>query len=185
MPDARFCAHGYEREPLKERDLRKDVLRLVEATESDWAWLCVERPNDRDWLLPKDGVGDLAMLRLLRRITRDLRNAGSPHSYLIVHANEIVGLCGYKHQPRSDKTVEIGFGIAAARRNLGYATRAVALLLEQAARDESVRTVFAETHVDNLASKNVLRRNGFATCGRRFDREEGDLITWRAAIPRC
>lgn len=159
------------------------MLYLVEATDDRWAWLCGEQPSPGDWLLPEGGVDDLPTLCHLRRAAQVLGKAGSPHSYLIVHDREIVGLCGYKHPPRADGSVEIGFGIAAARRNHGYATGALNLLLQQAAGDQSVRTVFAETDVDNLASQNVLRRNGFVRCGSRNDREEGNLIIWRTSAP--
>ena len=132
-------------------------------------------------MLSEGGVDDLPTLRLLRRVAHDLTSAGSPHSYLIACGNEIVGLCGYKHPPRPDGSVEIGFGIAVARRNRGYATAAVALLLARARRDPCVATVVAETRTYNLASQSVLRRNGFAIWGGRSDDVEGELILWRAA----
>jgi RimJ/RimL family protein N-acetyltransferase len=160
------------------------MLHLVEATDDHWAWLSGERPNAGDWLLPEGGVDDLPTMCNLRRVTHDLRSAECPHSYLIVHGNEVVGLCGYKHPPRPDGRVEIGFGIAAARRNRGYATRAVALLLEQASRDQAVCTVLAETHIDNIGSQCVLRRNGFTVRGKRHDDEEGDLLIWSAPMAR-
>src|SRR5579862_5199290 len=149
--------------------LEAGELRLVEATDGDWAWLCGEGPNTGNWQAPEGGVDDPATLQCLRGTAQDVRDAGSPHSYLIVYGREIVGLCGYKHPPKPDGSVEIGFGIAATRRNRGHATGAVALLLQQAARDDAVQTVIAETHIDNLASQNVLRRNGFAERGNRVD----------------
>jgi len=156
---------------------------LVEATDDYWAWLCGERPTG-DWQLPEGGVDDPATLSDLWQVSRHLRSAGCPHSYLIVHGNEVVGLCGYKHTPQPDGSVEIGFGIAVARRNRGYATRAVALLLEQATRDENVCTVRAETHIGNFGSQRVLQRNGFAVRGTRHDDEEGDLLIWSAATAK-
>jgi RimJ/RimL family protein N-acetyltransferase len=153
-------------------------LQLVEATDDHWAWLCGEQPRPGDLLLPEGGVDALPTLDNLRRLTCALRDAGSAHSYLIAYGNEIVGLCGYKHPPRPDGSVEIGFGIAPARRKSGYATRAVGLLLEKARADRGVKTIFAETHVDNHASQGVLRRNGFTVTGRRHDDAEGDMIVW-------
>jgi RimJ/RimL family protein N-acetyltransferase len=158
----------------------KEMLHLVEATDDLWAWLCGEQPNPGDWLLPEGGVDASPTLQYLRRVTHDLRNAGSPYSYLVARENEIVGLCGYKHSPRPDGNVEIGFGIAPARRKCGYATRAVGLLLEKAREDRSVETILAETHVDNHASQSVLRPNGFTVTGRRHDDAEGEMIIWRA-----
>jgi RimJ/RimL family protein N-acetyltransferase len=161
------------------------MVHLLEATDDHWAWLCGEQPDPGDWLLPEGGVDALPILQYLRRATRDLRKAGSPHSYLIACGNEIVGLCGYKHAPRPDGSVEIGFGIAPARRKRGHAARAVALLLQKACGDRGVETVFAETHAENHASQSVLRRNGFTATGRRHDDAEGDMIIWSApaALP--
>lgn len=138
--------------------------------------------NPGDWLVPDGGVDELTTLHKLRRAAQELRSAGSPHSYLIVHDKEVVGLCGYKHPPRLDGHVEIGFGIATSRRNRGHATRAVALLIEHARHDHGVGTVVAETRVDNVASQGVLRRNGFTMSAKRRDAEEGELIIWTIPV---
>ena len=143
------------------------MLCLVEAADAHWAWLCGEQPNPGHWLLPEGGLEGLPTLRMLRRISDKLRSAACRHSYLIAHGKELVGLCGYKHPSHCDKSVEIGFGIAAARRNCAYATSAVKLLLAQAAGDARVDAVLAETHVDNLASQCVLQRTGFVRRGTR------------------
>jgi RimJ/RimL family protein N-acetyltransferase len=74
--------------------------------------------------------------------------------------------------------VEIGYGIAPSKRGNGYATVAVAAMVEAALLDPSVDTLTAETAVQNLASQGVLERNGFARAGTRFDVEDGEVIRW-------
>jgi len=97
---------------------------------------------------------------------------------MIVIDNEVVGLCGEKHAPDSDGMVEIGFGVASRRRGRGYATRAIAELIDIAARDMLVHRLMAETAVANIASQRVLERNAFVRTGTRSDPEDGELIVW-------
>lgn len=78
---------------------------------------------------------------------------------MMVCDGEIVGLCIYRRPPKNGR-VEIGYGIAASRRGLGHARRAVAALIEAAARDH-VSILTAETSVSNPASARVLEQNGF------------------------
>ena len=101
----------------------------------------------------------------------------------MVADGELVGLCGYVRAPNTDGEVEIGYGVAASRRNLGHATRAVAAMLDVAAKDPKVKTVTAMTAVANIASHRTLERNGFIRVGTDFDPEDGELICWR--IPRA
>ncbi len=68
--------------------------------------------------------------------------------------------------------VEIGFGLAPAARGQGYATEAVAALVEHA-HARGVGAVLAECAVGNSASMGVLRRCGFAEL-----RRTGSAIWW-------
>lgn len=80
----------------------------------------------------------------------------------IVTNHEVVGDCGF-HGPASDDRpamVEIGYDVVPGWRRRGVATRACALLLEQAWRD-GADVVTAETDLDHLASQKVLLHNGF------------------------
>jgi len=74
--------------------------------------------------------------------------------------------------------VEIGYGIAPSKRGNGYATSAVAAMVEAAVLDPSVDALTAETAVQNLASQAVLERNGFARASTRIDVEDGEVIGW-------
>ena len=56
--------------------------------------------------------------------------------------------------------VEIGYSVVPAWRGRGVASRACALIVQQAWQD-GAESVVAETDDDNVASQAVLLRNGF------------------------
>lgn len=73
-------------------------------------------------------------------------------------AAELVGDCAAHFDPDG---VEIGFTIAPAHQRRGYATEAVAGLLEYV-RGRGYRRVVARCDVENVGSQRVLTRTGFA-----------------------
>jgi RimJ/RimL family protein N-acetyltransferase len=102
--------------------------------------------------------------------------------WLVVAGGEVVGLCGIKAPPSPAGEVEIGYGMAPARRRRGHATAAVAEVLAAVRRDPAVRAVLAQTAVGNVASQRVLAKNGFERIGTSFDPQDGELIVWRIAL---
>ena len=97
----------------------------------------------------------------------------------MLEGNEVVGLIGLKAPADAEGKIEFGYGIADSRQRRGHATRAVALMLKDIARDSRVRIVTAETAVANIASQRVLEKNGFQRIGTRLDAEDGEVICWR------
>ena len=65
----------------------------------------------------------------------------------------------------ADGTAEIGYGISENYQNNGYATEAVSAVLEWAFSHPEVAAVEAETDPDNIASRRVLEKCGFALNG--------------------
>ena len=59
------------------------------------------------------------------------------------------------------KTVELGYRIGENYTNLGYASKAVKLVLDKAFYTYGLDRIIAGTAMDNLASKSVLLKNGF------------------------
>jgi RimJ/RimL family protein N-acetyltransferase len=92
------------------------------------------------------------------------------------HDRRVVGACGFKGEPEAGR-VEIGYGVAAACRNVGVAGEAVAMLLAIALR-QGAREVLAEVNPANLASTRVVRRAGFAEGGTRVDQEGETVVQW-------
>ena len=157
------------------------MTRLLEATDEHFLWFARGQGRMGGLGLPPGGLEDPAVLPIVRRMTARLREAGCRGSFLMIQDDEVVGTCGYKWPPRNG-VVEIGYGVAAARRRLGHATRGLAALLDWARRDPAVGVVTAETAVGNYASHRVVTANGFAQAGSRYDREDGDLFLWRLEV---
>ena len=59
------------------------------------------------------------------------------------------------------KTAELGYRIGENCTNLGYASKAVKLVLDKAFHAYGLNRIIAGTAMDNLASKRVLLKNGF------------------------
>jgi len=119
---------------------------------------------------------------VIRHLVANLHSAGCRSHWLIVDGIEVVGLCGFKRPPDPSGTAEIGYGVATSRRGRGFATQAVALMLDKTCDIESVLRLTAETAEANLASQVVLEQNGFSRTGRRHDVEDGDLIQWMRTV---
>jgi RimJ/RimL family protein N-acetyltransferase len=77
----------------------------------------------------------------------------------------VAGDCGTTAGPASDGTVEIGYGLAAPSRGRGLGGRAVAALIAELRGDPAIRSVTAEVHETNAASRRLLARLGFVRTG--------------------
>jgi [ribosomal protein S5]-alanine N-acetyltransferase len=70
----------------------------------------------------------------------------------------IIGDIGFKGNPDSKGTVEVGYGMAPAARNKGYATEAVNEIINWAFSTGQVQKVVAECLKDNIPSIKVLEK---------------------------
>lgn len=80
-------------------------------------------------------------------------------------SDELLGICGFKGRPDEAGSVEIGYSVLSQFRNAGYATEAVARLVEWAFTHPRVNEVTAETLPHLRQSIRVLEKNGFAFAG--------------------
>jgi RimJ/RimL family protein N-acetyltransferase len=94
---------------------------------------------------------------------------------------ELVGWGGFKGAPSADGTVEIGYEIAAVRRERGLATDAARAMVAEAFADPAVHRVIAHTLPEPNASNPILEKLGFAFDG---DTLEHGRAAWRWALPR-
>jgi RimJ/RimL family protein N-acetyltransferase len=74
------------------------------------------------------------------------------------------GVVGFKGHPQ-DGIVEVGYSILSQFRRRGYATEAVAALVELALAHDEVDRVVAQTLPDLSASIGVLEKSGFVFVG--------------------
>jgi RimJ/RimL family protein N-acetyltransferase len=158
---------------------------IVEASDADFEAMIDGRARLPNGLVPAPGgVEDRVVLERLRRLSERLRDTNVGGIRMMIADGEVVGTCGVKGEPSPGGDVEIGYGVSASRRRRGHATRAVAALVAAIRRDPAIRTVTAETLVDNVASQGVLKRCGFRYAGTRFDPNDGELIVWRYTFGR-
>jgi len=112
-----------------------------------------------------------------------LRATPSPnpwtHSFAIVlkTSGAVIGSCGYKGPPSSDRVVEIAYRMDADYQGRGYATEAAAALTRYALESSQVRLVCAHTQPEENASTRVLTKCGFRWVGEENDPEDG--LVWR------
>lgn len=88
----------------------------------------------------------------------------------------IVADLAFKGQPDYRGISEIGYGTYALYRNRGFMTEAVYALTNWAFNERVLKTITAETDINNLASIRVLEKNGFmitqTTAGQVFWRKQ-------------
>ena len=87
---------------------------------------------------------------------------GDDGGWLVVVDGAVVGDCGWRGGPDAAGDVLLGYGLAVPARGHGLGTEAVAVLCAWAQAQPGVRRLVAEVHVDNAASRRLLRRLGFA-----------------------
>jgi len=157
------------------------ALRLVAATDAHFLTLA-SGAAPQGFSLPEGGIDTPEVIHMLGDLARSVRRDIDPAAWLIIDEGEVVGLCSITKVFAHPGVVEIGYGIASSRRGRGFATAAVAVLLDIIKADSRVRTVAAETAVANSASQRVLEKNGFIRTGERTDAEDGPLSCWQAAV---
>ena len=86
----------------------------------------------------------------------------------------LIGLIGFKDIPDQAGLSEIGYGIGESYRNRGYATEAVSLLVDWVFCNTELRTVFAQTDINNIPSGKVLEKAGFS-----MQRQDGNMFEWK------
>ena len=155
---------------------------LVEALDADFVWMLGGEASRPGLRLPPGGVDEPETLMTVRSIRDALGGDGQPGSWMMVADGEVVGLCGLVRPPSNLAEVEIGYGVAPARRRLGHAGRAVAAMIAAARTDSLTRAVTAVTAVDNIRSQAVLLRHGFTEVDREDRDEDGPVILWRLEL---
>jgi RimJ/RimL family protein N-acetyltransferase len=94
-------------------------------------------------------------------------------AYLFIDSETktVVGNGGFKGAPKNN-TLEIGYEVYHKFYRRGYATEAVKGLLDLA-ESKKIKTIIAETEVENTASIRVLEKNGFLAT-KFFINEDGE-----------
>lgn len=91
----------------------------------------------------------------------------------------LIGNGGYSGEPNRAGEVEVGYEVAPAYRNLGYASEAVRALVDNALKVPEITAVIAHTLAVENASVRVLRKVGFQWDGEMVSEEAGAIWRWR------
>lgn len=96
---------------------------------------------------------------------------GLVYMYLVYNQfNEIVGRINLVNVQRGNSNkAELGYRIGEIHKGKGYATNAVKLILEEASNIYSLHKVVAGTSSKNIASQNILIKNGFEFIDKQLD----------------
>ncbi len=115
---------------------------------------------------PPDLYGPRAMQFALAQLG-DSAERGWSFWYLLSHdePSELIGIGGFKGRPDESGSVEIGYSILAEFQRKGFATEAVARLVNWAFSHHNVNEVCAETFPHLIQSIRVLQKNGFEPTG--------------------
>ena len=87
-----------------------------------------------------------------------------------------VGQLGTTSELGDGGEIDIGYGFGVIGR--GYATEAVAALVDELLSRDSVSIVTATTAIANVASQRVLEKNGFVHTGTDWSADD-DLLVWQ------
>lgn len=101
-------------------------------------------------------------------------------TYFPIHKqnNRLIGSGGYKGKPTAKGTVEIGYEITSDYRNRGLATEMTMGLIENAFRDDRVKSIIAHTLGQENPSTKVLKKCGFNKIEEINDPKEGNIWKW-------
>jgi RimJ/RimL family protein N-acetyltransferase len=108
-------------------------------------------------------------LERLRKVLEDPANAGWGVYYVIERTESpaLIGIAGFGGGPNDEGVVQLGYSILPSARRRGFATEAVAALLEHALTHARVKVVVAETYSTLPASLGVLQKCGFCQVASR------------------
>jgi RimJ/RimL family protein N-acetyltransferase len=112
---------------------------------------------------PMEGEFLRVVKHQLEKTTNDLENYIWHSFFLFVRKSDrvVVGSADFKNLPDKEGQVEIGYGLGKEFEHNGYMTEAVKAMCDWGLKQDGVKTVIAETEVNNLPSQNVLKRCGF------------------------
>lgn len=93
---------------------------------------------------------------------------------MLKDSDQMIGLIGFKDIPDTHGMSEIGYGVGSSFRNKGYATEAVRILAEWVFVNTHVKSIFAQTDINNIPSGKVLEKSGFS-----MERQDGKMFQWK------
>ena len=121
--------------------------------------------------VPDEWPPDLFSSTVMRVAAEQLEDPSEQgwSTWYLVHREDgepvLVGMCQFKGRPDAAGSVEIAYSVLRRYRNRGFATEAVARLVNWAFSHQNVREVAAETMPHRKHSIRIMEKNGFALAG--------------------
>ncbi|MCX6169534.1 MAG: GNAT family N-acetyltransferase [Ignavibacteriales bacterium] len=114
-------------------------------------------------------LNDEESINFFLKYLEDDPDAGGFTSWYILlpegSKKKAIGNIGFKGMPDESGTVEIGYSIMETHHHNGYASEAVAAIVDWAFSQPKVLRVIAETLPELVTSQRVLEKNGFKFIG--------------------
>jgi RimJ/RimL family protein N-acetyltransferase len=122
---------------------------------------------------------DLEGLGMLLRAGGDAAKAPPFGSMLITEraSRNAIGSIGFHGPPDEEGQVTIGYGLVEQYRGRGLGTEALEALIAYCRTRPEVRTILADTDVENTVSQRVLEK-----CGFTFIRADSELGFYRLTL---
>lgn len=146
------------------RDWSPDNVRRLEATREELAEIGKDAPLFLERMVDREAAGGPITLLDGSRVPR------LPGYRLWMWDGEFCGSIGFRWQPGTSALPvhvlgHIGYAVVPWKQRMGYATRALALMLGEA-RKEGLEFVELTTDADNVPSQKVVLANGAVEVGR-------------------
>ncbi|RDC57226.1 N-acetyltransferase [Pedobacter chinensis] len=91
--------------------------------------------------------------------------------------HKMVGDICFVGEPDPEGEIEIGYGTYEEFRGKGFMTEAIGRIIEWARAQPKVKSIFAATEKDNVASYSILEKNNFLHVG-----EVDDMLSWKIQL---
>ncbi|MGZ8537921.1 MAG: GNAT family N-acetyltransferase [Flavisolibacter sp.] len=97
--------------------------------------------------------------------------------FATIDGKEIIGCGGFKGKPKEGK-VEVAYGTFKNHERKGFGTEICRQLVLLSLQSDPTIRITARTLMENNASTQILKKNGFKFNGIVFDEEDGDVWEW-------
>jgi RimJ/RimL family protein N-acetyltransferase len=134
-------------------------------------------PNGHAWAEGYPMGATLLEAELTARAHADDQPLGAFGAYQVVRRDDgtVIGDIAFHGPPDELGALRLSLGIVAVARDRGYATEALAALLDWARRQDGVTCVLADTTRRDVACRRLLERSGMTCVG-----EDGELLYYMA-----
>ena len=143
-------------------------LKIIPLTTDQFGLLLcgVDKLEREMKLTPSDNSLDVHTQQAMELLYKEsLLHPGNYHWYtnwqiILKSENRSIGSACFMKEPDYEGVVEIGYGINDGYRNNGYMTEAIICMCQWAFGREIVKSIIAETDIDNYSSHRVLEKSG-------------------------